>query len=196
MSPDEGLAFRILALNTEKAHNLKDRSLEVIRMARELASRNKRAKESDYAVEFEAPELLTLGIIYEENGRFSGGAYSPCLKKVEQWSSRSLGVSLREREGMASRLVTIDQEVKRIIDAAIDKVRHILEVRKDALAAIAAQLLKEEVIDAEELKAIIEENSSSPMIVPGTDAEPKTKRPGDPEAGAGEASGIDQAGSG
>jgi cell division protease FtsH len=90
----------------------------------------------------------------------------------------------------------IDQEVKRIIDAAIDKVRHILEVRKDALAAIAAQLLKEEVIDAEELKAIIEENSSSPMIVPGTDAEPKAKWPGDPEAAAGESSGIEQAGSG
>ena len=37
VSPDERLAFRILALNTEKAHNLKDRSLEVIRMARNLA---------------------------------------------------------------------------------------------------------------------------------------------------------------
>ena len=33
---DDALAFRILALNTEKAHNLRDRSLEVIRMAREL----------------------------------------------------------------------------------------------------------------------------------------------------------------
>ncbi len=115
VSPDEGLAFRILALNTEKAHNLKDRSLEVIRMARELASRNRRSKESDYSVEFEAPELLTLGIIYEQDGRFSGGAYSPCLKKVEQWSARSLAVSLREREGMASRLVIIDREVKRIV---------------------------------------------------------------------------------
>jgi ParB family chromosome partitioning protein len=40
VSPDESLAFRILALNTEKAHNLKDRSLEVIRMARELARRH------------------------------------------------------------------------------------------------------------------------------------------------------------
>ena len=32
VSPDEDLAFRILALNTEKAHNLKDRSKEVIRI--------------------------------------------------------------------------------------------------------------------------------------------------------------------
>jgi ParB family chromosome partitioning protein len=116
VSPDEKLAFRILALNTEKAHNLKDRSLEVIRMARELASRNKRAKESDYELEFESPELLTLGIIYEDDGRFAGGAYGSLLKKVDRFSSRSLPVSLREREGLASRLVTIDTEVKRIIE--------------------------------------------------------------------------------
>ena len=42
-SPDEDLAFRILALNTEKAHNLKDKSLEVVRMAREHARRRPRA---------------------------------------------------------------------------------------------------------------------------------------------------------
>jgi ParB family chromosome partitioning protein len=75
VSPDEGLAFRILALNTEKAHNLKDRSLEVIRMARALARRAPRAKESDYAAQFEAPELLTLGVLYAKDSRFAGGAY-------------------------------------------------------------------------------------------------------------------------
>ncbi|MEE8581338.1 MAG: ParB/RepB/Spo0J family partition protein [Myxococcota bacterium] len=116
VSSDEDLAFRILALNTEKAHNLKDRSLEVIRMARELAKRKKRAKESDFASEFEAPELLTLGIVYEENGRFAGGAYSPFLKKVDRFSTRTLGASLREREGFAARLVVIESEVKKIIE--------------------------------------------------------------------------------
>jgi ParB family chromosome partitioning protein len=121
VSPDEGLAFRILALNTEKAHNLKDRSLEAIRMARELARRHKRAKETDYAAELESPELLTLGILYEEDGRFAGGAYSSFLKKVDRWSSRSLAVSLREREGMASRLAAIDAQVKRIVAELQDR---------------------------------------------------------------------------
>src|SRR5262245_20598945 len=32
--PDQEIAFKILALNTEKAHNLKEKSLEVIRMYR------------------------------------------------------------------------------------------------------------------------------------------------------------------
>ena len=35
--PDPDVAFKILALNTEKAHNVKEKSLETIRMARALA---------------------------------------------------------------------------------------------------------------------------------------------------------------
>ena len=117
VSPDEQLVFRILALNTEKAHNLKDKSLEVIRMARELVARHPRAKETDYEVEFESPELLTLGIVYEADGRFAGGAYNPFLKKVDRFRRKALASSLREREGFAARLVAIDGDVKRIIEA-------------------------------------------------------------------------------
>jgi ParB family chromosome partitioning protein len=115
LSPDAGLAYRILALNTEKAHNLKDRSLEVIRMAQALAAAKPRAKESEYQAEFEAPELLTLGIIYEQNRRFAGGAYAPFLKKLDRFSERGLAVSLRERAGYAARLEEVDAQVKRII---------------------------------------------------------------------------------
>ena len=117
ISPDESLAYRILALNTEKAHNLKDRALEVIRMARSLAKRERDAKESRFAAEFESPELLTLGIVYEHTSRFAGGAYSSLLKKVDRFSDRGLAVSLRDREGFAARLQEIDTQVKRIIEA-------------------------------------------------------------------------------
>ena len=68
----------------------------------------------------------------------------------------------------------IDQEVKRIIDAGLERTRHILESRKTALEAITKALLRYEVIDADLLKELIEESSSSPMIVPGTDAERKS----------------------
>jgi len=117
ISPDETLAYRILALNTEKAHNLRDRSLEVVRMARSLAARQSQAKESQFSAEFEAPELVTLGIVYEKASRFAGGAYSAFLKKVDRFSDRTLPVSLREREGFAARLLEIDTQVKRIIAA-------------------------------------------------------------------------------
>src|SRR5450432_868725 len=115
--PDETLAYRILALNTEKAHNLKDRSLEVIRMARNLAKRQSSARETQYQDQFEAAELLTLGILYERNPRFAGGAYSSFLRKIDRFSERSLTASLREREGYAARLLDIDTEVKRVIAA-------------------------------------------------------------------------------
>ena len=115
ISPDEGLAFRILALNTEKAHNLKDRSLEVIRMARALARREPRAKETDYAAQFESAEFLTLGILYAKDARFAGGAYGSFLKKVDRFADRTLAVSLREREGYASRLREIDTQVRKVV---------------------------------------------------------------------------------
>lgn len=117
ISPDESLAYRILALNTEKAHNLRDRSLEVIRMARSLAKRDSQAKESQFSAEFEAPELLTLGIVYEKSSRFAGGAYSSFLKKVDRFGDKPLSATLREREGYAARLLEIDTQVKKIIAA-------------------------------------------------------------------------------
>ena len=115
ISPDEALAYRILALNTEKAHNLRDRSLEVIRMARSLARRQQAGSESSLAAEFESPEHLTLGAVYERSSRFAGGAYSAFLKKVDRFSERPLATSLRQREDYAARLLEIDAQVKKII---------------------------------------------------------------------------------
>src|SRR5690606_31266626 len=105
----------ILALNTEKAHNLKDRSLEVIRMARALAAQRPRAREIDFAAELESPELLTLGIVYEQEGRFAGGAYAPFLKKIDPFATRTLPTSRRQRTDWASRLLDIDTRVKDIV---------------------------------------------------------------------------------
>jgi ParB family chromosome partitioning protein len=117
ISPDESLAYRILALNTEKAHNLRDRSLEVMRMARSLAQRHPHMREAQFTAQFEAPELLTLGLVYEQTPRFAGGAYSAFLKKVDRFSDRTLAASLRERQDYASRLQQIDQAVSKLIKA-------------------------------------------------------------------------------
>ncbi|HEY3784657.1 MAG TPA: ParB N-terminal domain-containing protein [Steroidobacteraceae bacterium] len=117
ISPDDSLAYRILALNTEKAHNLRDRSLEVIRMARSLARAQGGARESQFNAQFESAELLTLGIVYEKAPRFAGGAYGAFLKKVDRFSDRTLAVSLRERESFAARLLEIDAQTKRLMAA-------------------------------------------------------------------------------
>ena len=84
-------------------------------MARNLAKREPLRTEASLAAEFEAAELLTLGLVYEGNLRFGGGAYSPVLKKVDRLTTKPLPVALRERAAYAARLQEIDNEVKRIV---------------------------------------------------------------------------------
>ncbi len=109
--PDEKLAYRILALNTEKAHNLRDRSLEVIRMARQLAKDEPRSKESEHAVTFESPAFLTLGCAYEQRTRFAGSSYQALLRKVDRFQGAGLPAALRQRAQWAVRLMDIDDRV-------------------------------------------------------------------------------------
>ena len=108
---DPALAYRILALNTEKAHNLRDRSLEVIRMARSLAKEQPKAKESDHATAFESAPFLTLGCAYEKRDRFSGSSYNSMLRRVDVFLDDTLAKALRQREQWAVRLMDIDDRI-------------------------------------------------------------------------------------
>ncbi len=82
----------------------------------------------------------------------------------------------------------IDQEVSRIIQAAIERVRRILETRRAALEAVTARLIESEVIDGTELREIVEAAMESPQLVPGTDADRRPARAAD-ETVTGEAAG-------
>jgi ParB family chromosome partitioning protein len=108
--PETAAAYQILALNTEKAHNLREKALEVIRMYEEL-SRLDDAPEETYAREFEEPALITLGLCYEARPRFSGGAYHPVLKRVEEYLKKPLRSALDVRRDRARRLLELDDTV-------------------------------------------------------------------------------------
>ncbi|HLN59135.1 MAG TPA: ParB N-terminal domain-containing protein [Thermoanaerobaculia bacterium] len=108
--PEPEIAYKILALNTEKAHNLRERSLEVIRMARDLASAAP-LPEKDYALDFEEPALLTLGVCYEKNGRFPGGAYHPVLKRADEFFEEKLPKALEKREKRAALVMELEEAV-------------------------------------------------------------------------------------
>src|SRR5579864_4764249 len=96
--PDRDVAWQILALNTEKAHNLKERSLEVIRIFRDLMKADASQPESSFAFYLEDPALVTLGICYERQPRFAGGAYHPVLRRTEHFSEEPLQRAVREHE--------------------------------------------------------------------------------------------------
>lgn len=108
--PEPEVAHRILVLNTEKSHNVRERALEVIRLAEALASLDDRAEKS-YETEFEEASLLTLGACYQENGRFSGGAYHPVLKRIETFLGAKLSNALTVRRERAAKLLELDAAV-------------------------------------------------------------------------------------
>ena len=114
--PDAEVAFKILALNTEKAHNLKEKSLEVIRMLRALADERSSQTERDFVFEFDQPAFLTLGAAYEERARLSGGAYHSLLRRIDDFLDERLPRALKERSRRAGLLLSIDDQVGVIVD--------------------------------------------------------------------------------
>jgi ParB family chromosome partitioning protein len=108
--PEQEVAHRILLLNTEKAHNLRERALEVARLAEALAALDDRP-ERDFAIEFEEPALVTLGLCYQQNGRFSGGAYHPVLKRCDKFLTTKLPKALETRRARAEKLLALNDAV-------------------------------------------------------------------------------------
>ena len=113
--PDPDVAFKILALNTEKAHNLREKSLETIRMARALADTSD-AKESAYAFEFEQAPYLTLGVGYESRPRLSGGAYSSILKRTDEFLDMPISKAIAERERRGKKVLALDDAVSGVVE--------------------------------------------------------------------------------
>ena len=114
--PEAETQYKILALNVEKAHNLREKSLEVIRMYRAMAPAD-RTPESAHALEFEEPLYATLGICYERNGRFGGGAFQPILRRVDGWLEEPLPRALEIRQGRAAKIEKLDARVSEIVKA-------------------------------------------------------------------------------
>jgi len=114
--PDPTVAHRILALNTEKAHNVRERALEVSRLEHGLAELDDRP-EREFETEFEEPALLTLGLCYQQNGRFAGGVYHPVLKRIETFLSMRLSKALEARRARAAQLLALDAAVDDVVAA-------------------------------------------------------------------------------
>ena len=114
--PDPEVAFKILALNTEKAHNLKEKSLETIRMLRALAEQQRSRVEREFAFEFEQPAFLTLGAAYESRPRLGGGAYHSLLRRIDDFLDEPLPRAMKERTRRGARILEIDDDVGAIVN--------------------------------------------------------------------------------
>jgi ParB family transcriptional regulator, chromosome partitioning protein len=113
--PKRELAWQILALNTEKSHNLKEKSLEVIRIVRNLREEEANKPEKAFAYYLEEASLVTMGLCYEKNPRFSGGVYNSFVRRLTEFSEESLSKALKTHEKQAEMLMELDEKVADVV---------------------------------------------------------------------------------
>ena len=109
--PKRELAWQILALNTEKAHNLKEKSLEVIRIYRGLLEEDGARKEQQFSFYLEEASFVTLGLCYEKVPRFSGGAYNSIVRRLSEFSSAAISSAIKTRQKHSELLLDLDAKV-------------------------------------------------------------------------------------
>src|SRR5262245_30883961 len=115
IAPNRQLAWQILALNTEKAHNLKERSLEVARIYRGLIDEDASRNETDFAFYLEEAALVTLGFCYEKKPMFAGGAYHPILRRLESFEEASLKTTVKHHEKRAEMVLDLEEKVSHVV---------------------------------------------------------------------------------
>ena len=108
--PEREVAYQILALNIEKAHNLREKALEVARMYRDLAG-SLDPKETEMELQFEEAALVTLGFAYAERARLSGSIYAPILRKVDALLPQACSKAMAERQRRAALVLGLDDAV-------------------------------------------------------------------------------------
>jgi ParB family transcriptional regulator, chromosome partitioning protein len=113
--PRREIAWQILALNTEKAHNLRDKSLEVIRIFRNLMEESPQKAEKDVSFYLEEASFVTMGICYEKSPRFGGAVYNSFVRRLTPFSEEKLPKALREHERIAEKLLELDERVNDVV---------------------------------------------------------------------------------
>jgi len=113
--PKREVAWQILALNTEKAHNLRDKSLEVIRIFRNLMEESGSKAQKEFSYYLEEASFVTLGLCYEKNPRFSGGVYNSFVRRLTEFSEESLSKALKTHEKHADMLLELDAQVAEVV---------------------------------------------------------------------------------
>jgi ParB family chromosome partitioning protein len=114
--PEREIARQILALNTEKAHNLKERALEVVRIYRGLVEEEGGRPESEFSFFLEDASLVTIGIAYDRKRDFAGGAYHPVLRRVEAFSGDPVRSVYAVHERRAALLLEVEEKVAAVIE--------------------------------------------------------------------------------
>jgi len=114
--PKREIAWQILALNTEKAHNLRERSLEVIRIY--AGSWTEDAKRTESASLLPGRGLFRdARVCYEKNGS-SPAARTTHRAAPQKFSEEPLSKAIKEHERHAEILMDLDERVAEVMPSS------------------------------------------------------------------------------
>ncbi len=112
---EEEVGRYVLAMNVEKAHTIKDKSLEVIKLYEQLLEKHPEKQEIDFEGIFESGAYVTLGIIYKEIERFHGSAYESILKRIDYLLDHPLKEAYKIRLHRAQILKEVDEIASEVV---------------------------------------------------------------------------------
>jgi ParB family chromosome partitioning protein len=93
----------------------------VIRIYRGLIDEDAKRPENEFSFYLEEASLVTLGICYEKNGKFAGGAYNPIVRRLEEFSAAPLAQAVKVHEKHADLLMDLDARVGEVIAKLKDR---------------------------------------------------------------------------
>ena len=117
--PEQEVAHRILLLNTEKAHNLRERALEVARLGRGAGGDGRPARRREFAtaVRGSRPRDARASAI-RQNGRFAGGAFHPVSSGATSFSARSFRRPSKRGASVRRKLLELNDAVNAAVASA------------------------------------------------------------------------------
>ncbi len=122
ISKDDAMA--VLKLNIEKALSLKDKSIQALKVYRDIMEKKPNLLEEELIDIIEEPIYITFGLLYEKLARFSGSAFYNIFKKVDKFMNTSLTEAYQKRQKYADMLLNLYEKFvearQRLIDSGMN----------------------------------------------------------------------------
>ena len=158
---EEEVGRYVLAMNVEKAHTIKDKSLEVVKLYEQLLAERPEEREIEFEGIFESGAYVTLGIVYKQVDRFHGSAYESILRRVDYLLDHPLREAYQIRQERANILKEVDEVAAEVVQKMREKgVNH--PFLWQAVISSASPIKRKRIVEEsyEEVMAKLKENLS------------------------------------
>jgi ParB family chromosome partitioning protein len=86
-----------------------------------LIDEDEKRAESGFSFYLEEASFVTMGLCYEKNPKFAGGAYNSIVRRLEKFSDEPLSKALKPHEKHAGMLQELDERVAEVVKKLKDR---------------------------------------------------------------------------